>query len=53
VIDTPCGLIEYQEAGVGPVLWAMHGGGSFDQGLAFAAPLSDQGSRVVTMSRLG
>ncbi|MFN5998528.1 MAG: hypothetical protein ACK47C_15215 [Paracoccaceae bacterium] len=53
VIDTPSSLIEYQEAGVGPVLWAMHGGGGFDQGMAFAAPLLDQGIRVVAMSRLG
>lgn len=31
VIDTPCGLIEVQEAGVGVPLLAVHGnGGGFD-----------------------
>lgn len=54
VIDTPCGLIEYQAAGTGPVLLAVHGsGGGFDQGMAFAAPLVTQGIRVVALSRFG
>ncbi|MCB6180134.1 alpha/beta hydrolase [Rhodobacter sp. Har01] len=54
LIDTPCGRIEYQAAGEGPVLLAVHGsGGGFDQGMAFAAPLIAQGIRVVAMSRFG
>jgi 2-hydroxy-6-oxonona-2,4-dienedioate hydrolase len=54
LIDTPCGPIEYQAAGEGPVLLAVHGsGGGFDQGMAFAAPLIAQGIRVVAMSRFG
>lgn len=54
VIDTPCGLIEYQAAGEGPVLLAVHGSGvGFDQGMAFAAPLVAQGIRVVALSRFG
>lgn len=54
LIDTPCGPIEYQAAGEGPVLLAVHGsGGGFDQGMAFAAPLILQGIRVVAMSRFG
>ena len=54
VIDTPCGLIEYQEAGTGPPLLAVHGsGGGFDQGMAFAAPLVTRGIRVIAMSRFG
>jgi 2-hydroxy-6-oxonona-2,4-dienedioate hydrolase len=54
LIDTPCGLIEYQEAGKGPLLLAVHGsGGGFDQGMAFAAPLITKGIRVVAMSRFG
>lgn len=54
VIDTPCGLIEYQEAGTGQPLLAVHGsGGGFDQGMAFAAPLLARGIRVIAMSRFG
>jgi 2-hydroxy-6-oxonona-2,4-dienedioate hydrolase len=54
VIDTPCGPIEYQEAGTGAPLLAVHGsGGGFDQGMAFAAPLATQGIRVIAMSRFG
>lgn len=54
VINTPCGLIEYQEAGTGQPLLAVHGsGGGFDQGMAFAAPLTAHGIRVIAMSRFG
>lgn len=54
VIDTPCGAIEYQEAGAGVPLLTVHGsGGGFDQGMAFAAPLADKGARVIAMSRFG
>jgi 2-hydroxy-6-oxonona-2,4-dienedioate hydrolase len=54
VIDTPCGQIEYQEAGTGQPLLAVHGsGGGFDQGMAFAAPLTKRGVRVIAMSRFG
>jgi 2-hydroxy-6-oxonona-2,4-dienedioate hydrolase len=54
VIDTPCGPIEYQEAGTGAPLLAVHGsGGGFDQGMAFAGNLANKGIRVIAMSRFG
>lgn len=54
LIDTRCGPIEYQEAGAGVPLLAVHGsGGGFDQGMAFAAPLVKRGIRVIAMSRFG
>jgi 2-hydroxy-6-oxonona-2,4-dienedioate hydrolase len=54
VIETRCGPIEYQEAGTGTPLLAVHGsGGGFDQGMAFAVPLSKRGIRVIAMSRFG
>jgi 2-hydroxy-6-oxonona-2,4-dienedioate hydrolase len=54
VIDTPCGPMEYQEAGTGLPLLAVHGsGGGYDQGMAFAAPLAMRGIRVIAMSRFG
>jgi 2-hydroxy-6-oxonona-2,4-dienedioate hydrolase len=54
VIATPCGEIEYQEAGGGVPLLAVHGsGGGYDQGMAFAAPLARRGIRVIAMSRFG
>jgi 2-hydroxy-6-oxonona-2,4-dienedioate hydrolase len=54
VIETRCGPIEYQEAGTGVPLLAVHGsGGGFDQGMAFAGSLSKQGIRVIAMSRFG
>ena len=41
VVPTPCGPIEYQEAGAGVPLLAVHGsGGGHDQGMAFAAGLA-------------
>jgi 2-hydroxy-6-oxonona-2,4-dienedioate hydrolase len=54
LIETACGPIEYQEAGTGIPLLAVHGsGGGFDQGMAFAAPLTKHGIRVIAMSRFG
>ncbi len=54
VIATRCGPIEYQEAGAGVPLLAVHGsGGGFDQGMAFAGSLAKQGVRVIAMSRFG
>ena len=54
LVHTRCGLIEYQEAGAGPPLLAVHGsGGGHDQGMAFASPLVRQGIRVIAMSRFG
>ncbi len=54
VIDTPCGAIEYQQAGTGTPLLAIHGsGGGHDQGMAFARGLAAQGIRVIAMSRFG
>jgi hypothetical protein len=54
VIDTPCGPIEYKEAGTGQPLLAVHGsGGGFDQGMAFSAPLAVRAFRVIAMSRFG
>jgi 2-hydroxy-6-oxonona-2,4-dienedioate hydrolase len=54
VIETRCGLIEYQEAGSGTPLLAVHGsGGGHDQGMAFAGNLANRGIRVIAMSRFG
>jgi 2-hydroxy-6-oxonona-2,4-dienedioate hydrolase len=54
LVQTPCGPIEYQEAGAGIPLLAVHGsGGGHDQGMAFAARLATQGIRVIAMSRFG
>jgi 2-hydroxy-6-oxonona-2,4-dienedioate hydrolase len=54
VVTTPCGPIEYQEAGSGIPLLAVHGsGGGFDQGMAFAEPLTKRGIKVIAMSRFG
>ena len=54
LIATRCGLIEYQEAGAGVPLLAVHGsGGGHDQGMAFAGALAQQGIRVIAMSRFG
>ena len=54
LLPTRCGPIEYQEAGTGVPLLAVHGsGGGHDQGMAFAAGLASQGIRVIAMSRFG
>ena len=54
LLQTRCGPIEYQEAGTGVPLLAVHGsGGGHDQGMAFAGALAKQGIRVVAMSRFG
>ena len=54
LVATPCGPIEYQEAGTGIPLLAIHGsGGGYDQGMAFAGALAHQGLRVIAMSRFG
>ncbi len=54
LVETSCGLIEYQDAGSGVPLLAVHGsGGGYDQGMAFAASLTTRGIRVIAMSRFG
>ncbi len=54
LLQTPCGPIEYQEAGAGVPLLTVHGsGGGHDQGMAFAWPLAQHGIRVIAMSRFG
>ena len=54
LLATRCGPIEYQEAGTGVPLLAVHGsGGGHDQGMAFAAGLASYGIRVIAMSRFG
>jgi pimeloyl-ACP methyl ester carboxylesterase len=54
LLQTRCGTIEYQEAGTGVPLLAVHGsGGGHDQGMAFAGALAQQGIRVIAMSRFG
>ena len=54
LLQTRCGAIEYQEAGAGVALLAVHGsGGGHDQGMAFARALATQGIRVIAMSRFG
>lgn len=54
VVDTRCGPIEVQQAGDGTPLLMVHGsGGGHDQGMAWAQPLTQQGVRVIAMSRFG
>jgi 2-hydroxy-6-oxonona-2,4-dienedioate hydrolase len=54
LLQTRCGPIEYQEAGTGAALLAVHGsGGGHDQGMAFAGALAQRGIRVIAMSRFG
>jgi 2-hydroxy-6-oxonona-2,4-dienedioate hydrolase len=54
LLQTRCGPIEYQEAGTGVPLLAVHGsGGGHDQGMAFSSALAKQGIRVIAMSRFG
>ena len=54
LLQTRCGPIEYQEAGAGVPLLAVHGsGGGHDQGMAFASKLAERGVRVIAMSRFG
>lgn len=54
LISTPCGPIEYAEAGAGVPVLVIHGaGGGFDQGLEFARPLIENGFEVIAPSRFG
>lgn len=54
LVQTPCGPIEYEEAGAGTPLLVVHGsGGGHDQGMAFAGALARHGVRVIAMSRFG
>jgi pimeloyl-ACP methyl ester carboxylesterase len=54
VVSTRCGPIEAQQAGDGIPLLMIHGsGGGHDQGMAWARPLTQQGVRVIAMSRFG
>lgn len=54
IVDTPCGRIEYADAGNGPAVLVVHGaGGGFDQGLELAQPLINAGFRVIAVSRFG
>lgn len=50
IVQTRCGLIEYQDVGKGTPMLVVHGAaGGHDQGLALAQP----GVRVIAMSRFG
>lgn len=52
--QTPCGPIEYAEAGAGSPLLVLHGaGGGFDQGLDIAALFIKRGFHVIAPSRFG
>lgn len=54
VAQTRCGPIEYQEAGTGTPVLMVHGsGGGHDQGMAWVRPLTQQGVRVIAVSRFG
>jgi 2-hydroxy-6-oxonona-2,4-dienedioate hydrolase len=54
IVQTPCGPIEYAEAGAGAPVLVVHGaGGGFDQGMDIAVPLVGRGFRVIAVSRFG
>jgi 2-hydroxy-6-oxonona-2,4-dienedioate hydrolase len=54
LVDTPCGRIEFADAGSGPALLLVHGaGGGFDQMLEFVDQFAAAGFRAVAMSRFG
>ncbi|MES2879785.1 MAG: alpha/beta fold hydrolase [Pseudomonadota bacterium] len=54
IAQTPCGPIEYAQAGEGPAVLVVHGaGGGYDQGLDFGEALARQGFRIIAMSRFG
>ncbi|RST85553.1 alpha/beta hydrolase [Aquibium carbonis] len=54
LLDGPDGTIEYADTGRGSPVLMIHGsGGGFDQGLAFAGPLTEAGFRVIAPSRFG
>lgn len=54
VVNTRCGPIEVQQAGQGTPLLMIHGsGGGHDQGMAWVRPLTQQGVRVIAVSRFG
>ena len=54
VAATPCGPIEYADAGDGTPLLMIHGaGGGFDQSLAVGRRLVDKGFRLIAPSRFG
>jgi 2-hydroxy-6-oxonona-2,4-dienedioate hydrolase len=54
LLNTHCGIIEYQEAGTGKPLLVIHGaGGGHDQGIALAGTLAQHGIRVIAVSRFG
>lgn len=53
-VQTRCGPIEYEAAGEGVPLLMIHGsGGGHDQGMAFGAPFTREGVRVIAVSRFG
>jgi pimeloyl-ACP methyl ester carboxylesterase len=53
-VQTPCGPIEYADAGEGDPLLVVHGaGGGFDQGMDIAKGLAASGMRVIAVSRFG
>jgi pimeloyl-ACP methyl ester carboxylesterase len=52
--ETPCGPIEYAEAGSGPVALLVHGaGGGFDQSMMVAGSELARSARVIAVSRFG
>jgi 2-hydroxy-6-oxonona-2,4-dienedioate hydrolase len=54
IARTPCGPIEYADAGAGPAVLLVHGaGGGYDQAIDFVEPLVSRGLRVIRMSRFG
>jgi pimeloyl-ACP methyl ester carboxylesterase len=51
---TPCGPIEYADAGEGLPILLVHGaGGGYDQSLEFGGVLVDRGFRIIAPSRFG
>lgn len=54
VVDTARGPVEYAEAGSGPAMLVIHGGGGgYDQGLSVVEVLRDVNARFIAPSRFG
>jgi len=53
-VKTTCGIVEYMEFGIGPVVVALHGAmGGYDQSLILAQTIGGAGYRYIAVTRPG